>query len=172
MWLYCLIFFAYHVPSYRFLIIDGFIDILYPSISAGASGAITGVPNFAPVCAWFIQYSPPPHSPHSHLYSTYAWSSGSFASLPNQIPPLQSRRKLRIFKRLCRELIGLRRELGYVIHCCFIHSFLSWLNDISVFLDFRHEVSAQYPFWIWPSPEASSCTSVKWQGDTNKSGGD
>ncbi|KAE9404110.1 putative dihydrodipicolinate synthase [Gymnopus androsaceus JB14] len=34
-----------------FLVIDGFIDILYPSISVGASGAITGVPNFAPrVC--------------------------------------------------------------------------------------------------------------------------
>ncbi|KAK4686975.1 hypothetical protein P7C73_g3147, partial [Tremellales sp. Uapishka_1] len=35
-------------PSAPFLIIDGFIDFLLPSMAAGASGAITGVPNFAP----------------------------------------------------------------------------------------------------------------------------
>ncbi|WVW79189.1 hypothetical protein I302_101155 [Kwoniella bestiolae CBS 10118] len=36
-------------PSAPFLVIDGFIDFLLPSIAAGASGTITGVPNFAPL---------------------------------------------------------------------------------------------------------------------------
>ncbi|RSH92493.1 hypothetical protein EHS25_008909 [Saitozyma podzolica] len=36
-------------PSAPFLVIDGFIDFLLPSMAAGASGAITGVPNFAPL---------------------------------------------------------------------------------------------------------------------------
>lgn len=31
------------------LVIDGFIDFLLPSMSAGSSGAITGLANFAPV---------------------------------------------------------------------------------------------------------------------------
>ncbi|OCF72566.1 hypothetical protein I204_06948 [Kwoniella mangroviensis CBS 8886] len=36
-------------PSAPFLVIDGFIDFLLPSMAAGASGTITGVPNFAPL---------------------------------------------------------------------------------------------------------------------------
>ncbi|KAK4891589.1 hypothetical protein LTR27_009758 [Elasticomyces elasticus] len=32
----------------RFEVIDGFIDILLPSIAVGAAGAISGLPNFAP----------------------------------------------------------------------------------------------------------------------------
>lgn len=32
-----------------FRVIDGYIDILMPSISSGAAGAISGLPNFAPV---------------------------------------------------------------------------------------------------------------------------
>lgn len=32
-----------------FLVIDGFIDFLLPSMAANASGAITGLANFAPV---------------------------------------------------------------------------------------------------------------------------
>lgn len=35
-------------PDQRFEVIDGFIDILLPSISVGAAGAISGLPNFAP----------------------------------------------------------------------------------------------------------------------------
>jgi len=32
-----------------FQVIDGYIDILMPSIASGAAGAISGLPNFAPV---------------------------------------------------------------------------------------------------------------------------
>lgn len=32
-----------------FRVIDGYIDILMPSIASGAAGAISGLPNFAPV---------------------------------------------------------------------------------------------------------------------------
>ena len=33
-----------------FSAIDGFIDFLLPSVSVGAGGAISGLPNIAPVC--------------------------------------------------------------------------------------------------------------------------
>jgi 4-hydroxy-2-oxoglutarate aldolase len=33
----------------RFEVIDGLIDILLPSVSVGSAGAISGLPNFAPV---------------------------------------------------------------------------------------------------------------------------
>ena len=36
-----------------FQVIDGLIDILMPSIASGAAGAISGLPNFAPVRATF-----------------------------------------------------------------------------------------------------------------------
>ncbi|KUJ15975.1 putative dihydrodipicolinate synthase [Mollisia scopiformis] len=36
------------VSAAPFLVIDGFIDILLPSMAAGSSGAITGLANFAP----------------------------------------------------------------------------------------------------------------------------
>ncbi|KAK7469972.1 hypothetical protein VKT23_001409 [Stygiomarasmius scandens] len=34
--------------SAPFIVLDGFVDILYPSVTAGGAGAITGVANFAP----------------------------------------------------------------------------------------------------------------------------
>lgn len=37
------------VKTAPFLVIDGFIDFLLPSIASNASGAITGLANFAPV---------------------------------------------------------------------------------------------------------------------------
>ncbi|EMC93929.1 hypothetical protein BAUCODRAFT_150164 [Baudoinia panamericana UAMH 10762] len=38
-------------PHQKFEVIDGFIDILLPSVAVGAGGAISGLPNFAPrVC--------------------------------------------------------------------------------------------------------------------------
>lgn len=33
----------------RFEVIDGLIDILLPSVAVGSAGAISGLPNFAPV---------------------------------------------------------------------------------------------------------------------------
>ncbi|SPO04461.1 related to dihydrodipicolinate synthetase family protein [Cephalotrichum gorgonifer] len=35
-------------PDQEFQVIDGFIDILLPSIASGAAGAISGLPNFVP----------------------------------------------------------------------------------------------------------------------------
>lgn len=35
-----------------FQVIDGYIDILMPSIASGAAGAISGLPNFAPASAF------------------------------------------------------------------------------------------------------------------------
>jgi len=40
------------VSTAPFLVIDGFIDFLLPSMASGSSGAITGIANFAPVCDW------------------------------------------------------------------------------------------------------------------------
>lgn len=37
------------VETAPFLVIDGFIDFLLPSMASGSSGAITGLANFAPV---------------------------------------------------------------------------------------------------------------------------
>lgn len=37
-------------PDIPFNAIDGFIDFLLPSVSVGAGGAISGLPNIAPVC--------------------------------------------------------------------------------------------------------------------------
>lgn len=48
--------------SQRFEVIDGFIDILLPSVAIGAAGAISGLPNFAPrtcVRLWELCNSPP-----------------------------------------------------------------------------------------------------------------
>jgi 4-hydroxy-2-oxoglutarate aldolase len=42
----------------RFLVLDGFIDILYPSVVGAASGSITGLANIAPVC---YSFSSPHH---------------------------------------------------------------------------------------------------------------
>jgi 4-hydroxy-2-oxoglutarate aldolase len=36
-------------PEIPFRAIDGFIDFLLPSVSVGSSGAISGLPNIAPV---------------------------------------------------------------------------------------------------------------------------
>lgn len=41
--------------------IDGFIDFLLPSVAVGAGGAISGLPNIAPVCGT-IRAEPPPLS--------------------------------------------------------------------------------------------------------------
>ncbi|KAL7418669.1 hypothetical protein Q5752_006352 [Cryptotrichosporon argae] len=52
--------------SAPFLVIDGFIDFLLPSIAAGAHGAITGVPNFAPLACmelWRMCQRTDLHSP-------------------------------------------------------------------------------------------------------------
>ena len=35
-------------PTQKFEVVDGFIDILLPSVSVGAAGAISGLPNVAP----------------------------------------------------------------------------------------------------------------------------
>lgn len=37
------------MPKERFEVIDGLIDILLPSVAVGSAGAISGLPNFAPV---------------------------------------------------------------------------------------------------------------------------
>lgn len=37
-------------PGLEFTAIDGFIDFLLPSVAVGAGGAISGLPNVAPVC--------------------------------------------------------------------------------------------------------------------------
>lgn len=37
-------------PDIPFRAIDGFIDFLLPSVAVGSSGAISGLPNIAPVC--------------------------------------------------------------------------------------------------------------------------
>lgn len=37
-----------------FQVIDGYIDILMPSIASGAAGAISGLPNFAPVSTLLV----------------------------------------------------------------------------------------------------------------------
>jgi dihydrodipicolinate synthase/N-acetylneuraminate lyase len=37
------------VSAERFEVIDGLIDILFPSVSVGSAGAISGLPNLAPV---------------------------------------------------------------------------------------------------------------------------
>ncbi|WRT67576.1 uncharacterized protein IL334_004548 [Kwoniella shivajii] len=53
-------------PNAPFLVIDGFIDFLLPSMSAGASGTITGVPNFAPLTCmrlWELCTSADLHEP-------------------------------------------------------------------------------------------------------------
>ncbi|KAI1333867.1 putative dihydrodipicolinate synthase [Xylariaceae sp. FL0016] len=48
-------------PKQEFLIIDGYIDILLPSISSGSAGAISGLPNLVPklcVRLWELGNSP------------------------------------------------------------------------------------------------------------------
>lgn len=50
-------------PSQKFEVIDGFIDILMPSVVIGAAGAISGLPNFAPkICVrlWELSNSDKP----------------------------------------------------------------------------------------------------------------
>jgi len=37
------------LPGQKFEVIDGLIDILLPSVFVGSAGAISGLPNFAPV---------------------------------------------------------------------------------------------------------------------------
>lgn len=44
-------------PEIPFRAIDGFIDFLLPSISVGSSGAISGLPNIAPVSAAYESLS-------------------------------------------------------------------------------------------------------------------
>jgi 4-hydroxy-2-oxoglutarate aldolase len=50
----------------RFEVIDGFIDILLPSVAVGAAGAISGLPNFVPVT-------------FSDLLSPFWWATSSAA---------------------------------------------------------------------------------------------
>ncbi|KAH9886818.1 putative dihydrodipicolinate synthase [Xylariomycetidae sp. FL2044] len=45
-------------PTQEFRIIDGYIDILLPSVSSGSAGAISGLPNLAPrVCVRLWEYA-------------------------------------------------------------------------------------------------------------------
>jgi hypothetical protein len=116
------------VDTAPFLVIDGFIDFLLPSMAAGSSGAITGLANFAPVRLQYCSAA----SPLRKIYT-----DGNIENVCEAMGPLSGYTRNRVVQ-------GSTEDTEFDCQCRW-SGYQDW--------NCRNENVARPDVWVWEASE-------------------